>query len=68
MGTFFESIDSRLDEIKGEYKDKRVLLVTHGGINIPLSCYFNGIPNQENLLNLVLSNCEVVSYTFEKER
>lgn len=61
---FFSRIYSRLDEIKSEYRNINVLLVTHGGVSIPVNCYFNGIPTEDNLLSLVLNNCEVVSYVF----
>ncbi len=61
---FFSRIYSRLDEIKSEYRNINVLLVTHGGVSIPVNCYFNGIPTEDNLLSLVLNNCEVASYVF----
>ncbi len=62
---FFERVYSFLDRIKEEYKDKRVLIVAHGGISIPVNCYFNGIPEDDNLLKLVLGNCEVAKYEFK---
>ena len=63
---FFERVYSFLDKIKEEYKDKRVLIVAHGGISIPVNCYFNGIPEDDNLLKLVLGNCEVAKYQYKK--
>ncbi len=33
-----------------------------GGVSIPVNCYFNGIPDDDNLLALVLSNCEYSKY------
>lgn len=65
---FFNRIYSRLDEIKIEYKGKNILLVSHGGVSIPVNCYFNNIPNQDDLLSLVLGNCEIANYSFEKEK
>ncbi|MCI8411819.1 MAG: histidine phosphatase family protein [Clostridia bacterium] len=59
---FFNRIYSTLDNIKEKYKDKNVLIVSHGGVSIPVNCYFNGIPDKENLLFLGLHNCEVVKY------
>jgi broad specificity phosphatase PhoE len=59
---FFDRVYSFLDRIKVEYKDKRILIVAHGGISIPVNCYFNGIPEDDNLLKLVLGNCEVAKY------
>ena len=59
---FFKRIYSFLDEIKEKYKGKNVLLVTHGGVSIPVNCYFNGIPEDDDLLNLVLKNCDYLEY------
>lgn len=62
---FFDRVYSFLDKIKEEYKVKRILIVAHGGISIPVNCYFNGIPEDDNLLNLVLGNCEVAKYQYK---
>jgi len=62
---FFNRIYSRLDKLKEEYKDKRILLVTHAGVSIPIECYNNNIPNQDSLLNLGLGNCEIRKYHIE---
>ena len=61
---FFERIYSFLDDIKEKYKDKRILIVAHGGVSIPFRCYFEGIPDIENLTGLGLKNCEVRKYVF----
>lgn len=62
---FFERVYKFLDSIKNEYDGKRVLIVAHGGISIPVKCYFEGIPNIETLLPLCLENCEVAKYFYE---
>lgn len=62
---FFDRVYSFLDKIKEEYKGKRILIVAHGGISIPVNCYFNGIPEDDKLLNLVLGNCEVAKYQYK---
>lgn len=59
---FFDRVYKFLDRIKEEYKYKKVLIVSHGGISIPVNCYFNGIPEDDNLLKLVLANCEIAKY------
>lgn len=61
---FFKRVYDFLDDIKKEYNDKNVLIVTHGGISIPISCYFNNnIPNGSLIdAGLVLDNCEVILY------
>lgn len=62
---FFERVYKFLDKIKVQYTDKKVLIVAHGGISIPVNCYFNGIPEDNNLLKLVLGNCEVAKYEYK---
>lgn len=59
---FFKRIYSYLDKIKNKYKDKTILIVTHGSDTIPIHCYFNGIPDDDNLLKFVLNNCEIAKY------
>lgn len=59
---FFQRVYGFLDALSATYPDKRILLVAHGGISIPVYCYFNGIPEQETLLGLALGNCEVAKY------
>ncbi len=63
---FFQRVYGFLNDIYLKYKDKRILLVAHGGISIPVYCYFNGIPDQDTLLDLVIENCEVVKYVYKE--
>lgn len=62
---FFDRVYNFLDRIRTEYSDKRILIVAHGGISIPVNCYFNGIPEDDSLLKLVLGNCEVAKYQYK---
>ena len=62
---FFDRVYKFLDRIKEEYEGKRILIVAHGGISIPVNCYFNGIPEDDDLLKLVLGNCEVAKYVYK---
>lgn len=62
---FFNRVYKFLDELKDKYPDKNILIVTHGGVSIPINCYFNGIPEDDNLLSLVLGNCEVIEYNYK---
>lgn len=65
---FFQRVYGFLDDIYLKYRDKRILLVAHGGISIPVYCYFNGIPDKDTLLGLALENCGVAKYVYrEKE-
>lgn len=54
-----------LDEITMKYKDKNLLIVTHGSSSIPIKCYFMKYP-LENLVDREkikgLGNCEVVEF------
>ena len=34
-------------------------------IELNENCYFNGIPKDDNLLKLVLGNCEIVKYEYK---
>jgi len=59
---FFDRIYEFLDEIKETYKNKRVLIVTHGGVSISVKCYFSEIPDMDTLLTLCIDNCEVEKF------
>ena len=59
---FFNRIYSFLESIKKEYPNKNVLIVSHGGVSIPIKCYFNEIPDTYSLLELGLGNCEIAKY------
>lgn len=59
---FYKRISDYLDELKVKYKDKRILLVSHGGVSRMVNCYFNGIPKDGDLRGLELNNCEVRKY------
>ena len=63
---FFGRVYDFLESIKNEYAGKRILIVAHGGISIPVKCYFEGIPNTETLLPLCLENCEVAKYSYKE--
>lgn len=61
---FFKRVYDFLDDIKEKYKGKKILIVSHGGISIPIKCYFNGIPEMYSLLPLCIDNCEVASFNY----
>ena len=64
ISDFFKRVYNFLDDIKDNYKDKNILIVAHGGISIPIACYFNNNIPEGSLVDagLVLGNCEVISY------
>ena len=59
---FFDRIYAFLDNITEKYRDKNILLVNHGGVSIPVDCYFNEIPKDDDLLKLVAKNAEIKEY------
>ncbi|MBQ9181850.1 MAG: histidine phosphatase family protein [Bacilli bacterium] len=67
---FFKRVYDFLEDITEKYKDKNVLLVAHGGISIPVACFFNGNIPEESLVDagLVLGNCQVASYTVNNKK
>lgn len=59
----FNRIENFLNKIKEEYKDKTVLLVTHGGVAIPIRAKLEGIPEGvEDLTCFAITNCEIKEY------
>ena len=65
MNDFRDRVYGFLDEIIKKYSDKDILLVTHGGVSALINCYFNGISEDDNLLRIVLGNCEVAKYQYK---
>jgi len=61
---FFKRVYGFLDDIIEKYPDKNILVVAHGGISIPVSCYFSKNIPEGPLVDagLVLGNCQVASY------
>lgn len=63
--SLFKRIYDFLDDITKKYKDKKIVLVTHGAVSQVIECYFNGKPEVmdfEHLEKLTLKNCEVRKY------
>lgn len=58
----YNRIDSLLKEVKDKYKGKKVLLVTHSGICRILYYYFNGIPEDGDLMEYQSHNCSFEQY------
>ena len=66
---FFKRVYEFLEDISKKYEDKNVLLVAHGGISIPVACFFNGNIPEGSLVDagLVLGNCQVRSYDVKRK-
>ena len=51
-----------LDELKENYQDKNVLLVTHGGTAQAIQAYFTGIEEDGQVPRTGIANCEIRKY------
>lgn len=59
----FKRIYNALEDIINKYQGKNILIVSHGGVSIPIECYFNGIPDKEDLISLQMyDNCGIKKY------
>lgn len=63
--TVCKRVGDLLDEIKEKYKDKNVLLVTHGGTCRAINAYFNGIGEDGHVESAKIKNCEIREYEFK---
>jgi len=54
-----------LDRIRNEYKDKNVLLVSHGGVGLIIETYYKGVPKSKDLLEYISKNGELKIYDIE---
>ena len=59
---FLKRVATFLDNLYAKYPDKNILLVSHNGVNIAASCYFNGFPSNKDLLSIKLDNCNYEIY------
>ena len=65
MKHFCNRIYQFLDEMLMKYQNKNILIVTHGGVSVPIQYYFNKYPldkliNRETIKGL--KNCEIIKY------
>ncbi len=62
-GELFARVQEFLEKMKEEYKNQTVLVVTHGGVSVPIRATLEGIPEgMEVLRGFGLDNCEVKEY------
>lgn len=66
VNNFMKRVHNFLEEIKN-YKEENILIVTHNGICRAINTYFNGIPKDNNIINLGIENCEIVKYNLVKD-
>lgn len=62
----YERVENLLNEIKEKYKDKTILLVTHGGTTRAIEAYFNGLDENNIMPPETIKNCEIRGYEYDK--
>ena len=65
IGELFNRVVSLLEDIIVNYSDKNIALVTHSGICRVLYYYFNGFPENGDLLDYESHNCSFEEYELE---
>ncbi len=61
---FFARVYDFYNEVQLLHPNKNILVVAHGGVGRATHCYFNEIPHDGNLLNVLLKNCDVKEYAY----
>lgn len=59
MKSVYKRVTYFLNELKTKSTNKKILLVTHGGVARAIYWYFNGIDNS----TMVCDNCKIYTYT-----
>ena len=62
----YDRVASFYDDIKEEYKDKTVLIVSHSGVGRVTNAYFNGKPNNGDYTGFKVKNAEVVKFDWRE--
>ncbi len=65
VNKFIQRVHNFLNDLKNR-KEENILIVTHNGVCRAINTYFNGIPDDNNIIDLGIKNCEVVKYNFDK--
>ena len=56
-------VEELLEEIQYKYKDKNILLVTHGDVCKAIYFYLNKIEEVNDIISFKHKNCEIKKYT-----
>ncbi len=62
LSTVIQRVFSFLEEITQKYRDKQVLIVSHGGVGMVMKSYFEGIPTDGNYMQYLPPNGKVVLF------
>ncbi len=65
VNDLYKRVSSILDEVKEKYKDKKVLLVTHGGTTRAIETYFLGVDKNGIMPPETIKNCEIREYEYK---
>lgn len=60
--TLYDRVAKLIEDLKNNYSDKSVIIVTHSGVLRVLYYYFAGIPENGVLSEIEIKNCEVFEY------
>ena len=66
LGDFFKRVYAAIDNLKQEYDNKTILLVSHGGVQHALYAYANELPWSGNMRISPMRNCEYRVYELRK--
>ncbi len=64
---FFHRVYDFLDEIHEKYPDKRILIVSHGGVRHPFHAYFNKLEWKGNMRIERTANAEIIGYDLNEK-
>jgi len=56
---FFERVSSTFEKILEEYKDKRIMVVAHGGTVKAIECWFRHVDIKKDWMGTVVENCSL---------
>ncbi len=62
VGEIFNRVSSLLNDISMNYSDRKVLLVTHSALTRVFYYYFNGFPDDGDLMEYESHNCSFEEY------
>ena len=62
MKSVCNRVSDFIKDVKNRYADKKILIVTHGGVTRGFYCCCYGIPEDGNLADIGQKNCELKEY------
>ena len=62
---FMKRIYTFLDRIIRQYPNYTILITAHGGVSRAMKCYFEGIPESNNIADCGIKNCEIKEFKIQ---